>query len=138
MIPVMYKRAPQRRRLETTLYTLIALASVFYLGRFSSSTLAGATGDMAPFEEYDSRASETSTASSNSNTLRSSGFNWNIKSDLPIEIWASQPHSNVADVRAALNSTEIEKLQQLCGRTLYHGLQNVVVAHENRAFFATG
>jgi hypothetical protein len=115
---VIYKRAPQRRRLDTTLYSLIALASVFYLGRFSPSTsltLARATGDVASFREYDSRASETSTANSNSNTLRSVGSNWNIKSDLPIEIWASQsqPHPNVADVRAALNSTEIEKLQQL-------------------------
>jgi hypothetical protein len=62
-------------------------------------------------------------------------------SNLPIEVWAqSQPNPDAAAVRALLNQTDLIHLEELCGRTLYHGLENVVVAHDNgqRAFFATG
>ena len=63
---------------------------------------------------------------------------------LPIEVWARAPANasspEVAAVRALLSAEDLGALRALCGRTLYHGLQNVVVSHETglRSFFATG
>lgn len=140
-MPVVHKRTSQRKSLNTTLYTFVALASVFYIGRLSTSSSPAKTGDVASSQEYRSEASTTSSTSATSNNLQYSIFNLNLRSDLPIEIWAqSQPHPEAADVRASLSNTELTNLKNLCGRTLYHGLQNVVVAHDNgqSSFFATG
>jgi hypothetical protein len=144
MMPVLTKRTSQRKNIDTTVYTIIAVVAVFYIGRISTSSTSPATtsSEVASFQQYQSsKASEISRSNSDSNTLRSSSFKLDLKSDLPIEIWAqSQPHQEVADVRTSLNKTELGNLEELCGRTLYHGLQNVVVAHDNgqRSFFATG
>jgi hypothetical protein len=138
-----HKRTSQRKSLNTTLYTFVALASVFYIGRLSTSlSPAKIPGDVASSQVYRSQAFTTSGISATSTNVRDSHFNLNLRSDLPIEIWAqSQPHpEEAADVRALLNNTELTNLKELCGRALYHGLQNVVVAHDNgqRSFFATG
>ena len=144
MMPVMYKRTPQRRQLSTTIFTLIALAGVFYIGRLSLrlSTSSAPAATNSSYQEYSSTASVTSTSSSTNNNLHFRPTALDITSDLPIEIWAqSRPQpSGSADVRSKLNNTELANLEQLCGRTLYHGLQNVVVSHDNgqRSFFATG
>lgn len=63
--------------------------------------------------------------------------------ELPIEVWArGSPGktSDVAAVQALLSDEERRGLRELCGRTLYHGLQNVVVSHQTGqwSFFATG
>jgi len=140
-MPILHKRSLQRKSFDTTLYTVAALASVFYIGRLSRFSPPAITGDVASSQEPRSQAFTTSTLSTTSTNAQSSTSNVNLRSDLPIEIWAqSQPHPDSADVRASLNTTELTNLEKLCGRTLYHGLQNVVVAHDNgqRAFFATG
>jgi hypothetical protein len=64
--------------------------------------------------------------------------------ELPIEVWArAQANASsaaVAAVRALLSDGERLELREMCGRTLYHGLQNVVVSHQTGlwTFFATG
>jgi hypothetical protein len=62
---------------------------------------------------------------------------------LPIEIWARglpEDSAAVEAVRGLLSDEERQALREMCGRTLYHGLQNVVVSHETGtwSFFATG
>ena len=58
-------------------------------------------------------------------------------------VWSTSPESITSDmeqVRKILDDSEIKSLHELCGRTLYHGLENVVVNHDlgHYTFFATG
>ena len=56
-------------------------------------------------------------------------------------IWSRQPGRVTNDmklVRDALGTENSDELYKLCGRTLYHGIQNVVVAHSKYVFFSTG
>lgn len=62
----------------------------------------------------------------------------------PLEIWA-RPKSSMSDpevvaTRQLLKDEEISQLREMCGRTLYHGLENIVVSHQTGlwTFFATG
>lgn len=64
-----------------------------------------------------------------------------LRKDLPVEIWApGDLHPASAAVNATLDPKKRQELEQLCSRTLYHGLENIVVSHEmgHRTFFATG
>jgi hypothetical protein len=60
------------------------------------------------------------------------------------EAWARSPAPRtdplVAAVRNLLSEDEQTELMRMCGRTLYHGLENVVVSHNigTWSFFATG
>ena len=66
----------------------------------------------------------------------------------PPEIWARSgdwkvDHETmeiVQAVRELMSKRELENLQALCGRTMYHGLKNVVVSHNvgTWTFFSTG
>ena len=63
----------------------------------------------------------------------------------PLEIWArsravKSPDDAHLKIMQYLNVTERDELEALCGRTLYHGLQNVVVSRNigTWTFFATG
>ena len=73
----------------------------------------------------------------------------NVKSaSRPPEIWARggdwkvghESMEMVKAVRQLMSESELENLLGLCGRTMYHGLKNVVVSHNvgTWTFFATG
>lgn len=56
-------------------------------------------------------------------------------------IWSRQPDTVTQDmkmVRKAVGDDEMNQLHSLCGRTLYHGIENVVVSHSKYTFFSTG
>lgn len=62
---------------------------------------------------------------------------------LPQDVWArGLPTFNpvMQEVQELLSDKERGRLRALCGRTLYHSLQNVVVSHGTgqRTFLATG
>lgn len=67
---------------------------------------------------------------------------WNVrKSLLEGMIWSRQPKVVTNDMimlREILGDENVRKLQGLCGRTLYHSIQNVVVSRDQYAFFSTG
>lgn len=61
----------------------------------------------------------------------------------PRMIWSSQPGPltpEITRVREELGEQQMNQLGDLCGRTLYHGIMNVVVSHGfgRYAFFSTG
>ena len=90
------------------------------------------------------RLSRTSSSGSAtfSTTTTTAAASLHLPTDrLPVEVWArGGVVAGVNDIRSELSEEEIKDLEQLCGRTIYHGLENVVVSHNlgYRTFFATG
>ena len=117
-------RHPQRRRFGslTTIAGITTVAAFFFItGRMSLPQLA--TAPESP--NY---------------TAHVSHLNLNNKG-LPVEVWArGDRHPASQAVNATWDPKEMQQLEQLCSRTLYHGLENIVVSHEmgHRTFFATG
>lgn len=64
-----------------------------------------------------------------------------VRFGLESMIWSREPVTVTHDmksVRDALGADQMKELYNLCGRTLYHGIQNVVVSHSRYTFFSTG